>query len=62
MVTIQHRIKRLPPSTIDGETLILETIYTGYDKTEIDWIEKQYKDSIGVGLIQQFEVKGQEDE
>lgn len=41
MVTIQHRIKRLPPSTIDGETLILETIYTSYDKTEIDWIEKQ---------------------
>lgn len=62
MVTIQHRIKRLPPSTIDGETFILETIYTSYDKAEIDWIEEQYKDSIGAGLIQQFEVKGQEHE
>lgn len=60
MVTVQHKIKRLPPSTIDGETLILETIYTSYDKAEIDWIEEQYKDSIGTGLIQQFEVKEQE--
>lgn len=62
MVTVQHRTNRLPPSTVDGETFILETIYTSHDKSEIDWIEEQYKESIGTGLIQQFEVKEQEHE
>lgn len=62
MVTVQHRTKRLPPSTVDGETFILETIYTSHDKVEIDWIEKQFNDSIGTGIIGQFEVKEQEHE
>ena len=60
MVTIQQRIKRLPPSTVDGETFIFETIYTSYDKTEIDWIEKNFKNSIGTGLIGQFELRERE--
>lgn len=60
MVTVQYRIKRLPPSTIDGESLILETIYTSHDKVEIDLIEKHYKDDIGDDLIQRVEVKEQE--
>ena len=62
MVTVQHRIKRLPPSTIGGETLILESIYTSYDKSDIDRIQKQYEDVIGGGTIQQFERKEQGDE
>lgn len=62
MVTVQYRIKRLPPSTIDGESLILETIFTSHGKTEIDRIEKRYKDTIGDGLVQQFEAKEQENE
>ena len=62
MVTVQHRIKRLPPTTVDGETLRLETIFTSYDKAEIDWIEEQYKDAIGDGLVQRFEVKEKEHE
>jgi hypothetical protein len=62
MVTIQQRIKRLPPSTVDGETFVFETIYTSYNKTEIDWIEKNFKDSIGTGLIGQFELKEQKNE
>lgn len=62
MVTVQHRIKRLPPSTTDGEAFVIETIYTSHDKTEIDWIEQQYRDSIGTELIGQFEVKDQENE
>lgn len=61
MVTVQHRIKRLPPSTIGGETLILESVYTSYDKSDIDRIQKQYEDVIGGGTIQQFELKGQGD-
>lgn len=60
MVTVQHRIKRLPPNTINGETLILESIYTSYDKSDIDRIQKQYEDVIGDNLIQQFESKEQE--
>lgn len=62
MVTVQHRIKRLPPSTIGGEALILESIYTSYDKSDIDRIQKQYEDVIGGGTIQQFELKEQEHE
>lgn len=62
MVTVQHRTKRLLPSTVDGETFVLETIYTSHDKTEIDWIEEQFNDSIGTGIIGQFEVKEQEHE
>lgn len=57
MVTVQHRTKRLSPNTVDGETFVLETIYTSHDKAEIDWIEKQYRDSIGTGVIAQFEIK-----
>ncbi len=62
MVTVQHRTKRLPPSTVDGEAFILETIYTSYNKSEIDWIEQQYKDAIGDGMVQQFEIKETTDE
>lgn len=62
MVTVQHRTKRLPPSTVDGETFVFETIYTSHNKTEIDWIEKNFKDFIGTGLIGQFELKKQENE
>lgn len=62
MVTVQHRTKRLSPNTVDGETFVLETIYTSYDKAEIDWIEEQYKESIGTGVVQQFELKEQEHE
>ena len=62
MVTVQHRIKRLPPNTINGETLILESIYTSYDKSDIDRIQKQYEDVISDGTIQQFESKEQENE
>lgn len=61
MVTVQHRTKRLPPSTVDGEAFVLETIYTSHDKAEIDWIEEQYRDSIGTGVIAQFEVEEQEE-
>ena len=60
MVTVQYRIKRLPPSTKDGETLILETIFSSHDKAGIDRIEEQYKDAIGDGLVQQVEVKEKE--
>lgn len=59
MVTVQHRTKRLPPSTVDGETFIFETIYTSHDKEEIDWIEEHFRDSIGTGLIGHFDVKEQ---
>lgn len=57
MVTVQHKTKRLSPSTVNGETFILETIYTSHNKTEIDWVEKQFRDSIGAGAIAQFEIK-----
>lgn len=62
MVTVQHKTKRLSPSTVDGETFILETIYTSHNKTEIDWIEEQYKESIGTGVVQQFELKERDHE
>lgn len=62
MVTVSHKIKRLAPSTAKGEMLVLETVYSSFNKAEIDWIEEQYNGSIGTGLIQQFEVKEQGDD
>ncbi len=62
MVTVQHRIKRLSPDTVNGEVFMHQTIFTSYNKAEIDWIEKQYKDVISDGLIQLVNVKEQDDE
>ena len=60
MVTVQHRIKRLSPDTVNGEAFMHQTIFTSYDKAEIDWIEKRFKDVISDGLIQLVNVKEQE--
>lgn len=55
MVTVQTTCKRLPPDTANGEIFVLTTTYSSQDKAEIDWIEEQYKSSIGDGIIRTYE-------
>ena len=42
---------RHEPNTVNGEVLEVKIFYTSFDKTEIDNIEKQYKESVGYALI-----------
>lgn len=55
MVTIHTTCKRLPADTVNGEIFVLTTTYSSQDKAAIDWIEEQYKSSIGDGIITTYE-------
>lgn len=47
--------RRLKSDTINGDGLMVTTIYTSYDKTEIDALEEKAKEQVGTGLI--YEAK-----
>lgn len=51
--------KRENPDTICGEKITIFQTYSSFDKDEIDRLEQECKDNIGVGLVS--EVKGEKE-
>ena len=53
----QVTYQRHKPDTINGEILVVTTIYSSCDKAEIDTMEQSLKNVIGSGVIIDKAVK-----
>ena len=42
--------RRLEPDTIDGEKIIVETVFSSFDKKEIDAIQREFENVYGGGV------------
>jgi hypothetical protein len=49
--------RRLDPSTVTGEQIVVVITYSSFNKEEIDALEKELKKTIGSGVISESEEK-----
>lgn len=49
--------KRLKQDTINGDSIQVTMVYSSFDKNEIDSVEEVFKETIGTGIISEFETK-----
>lgn len=54
--------KRMNPDTVNGNMIILQTVYSSFDRDEIDALEKTFKKNIGTGLITEYKYGEEEQE
>lgn len=46
--------ERLMPTTADGHIIKISTYYSSYDKSEIDKLQEDLRNTIGAGLVTEF--------
>ena len=46
--------RRLRPDTLNGDSVAVTTVYSSFDKSEIDSMEETFKRTIGTVVIQEF--------
>lgn len=59
---VHTSFKRTEPDTISGESIVLTTVYSSFDSTEIDKLEEQFRQRIGSGIIGEVKLNDEEDE
>lgn len=59
---VHTSFKRTEPDTISGESIVLTTVYSSFDSTEIDKLEEQFRKNIGSGIIGEVKLDVEEDE
>ena len=47
--------KRLMPTTVNGDAIAITTVYSSFNPAEIDELEQQCRDTIGTGVLQNFD-------
>lgn len=52
--------RRLDPSTVTGEQIVVVTTYSSFNKEEIDTLEKELEKTIGSGVISESEEQEHE--
>jgi len=52
--------RRLDPSTVTGEQIVVVTTYSSFNKEEIDTLEKELEKTIGTGVISEIEEQEHE--
>lgn len=52
--------RRLDPTTLIGENIVVVTTYSSFNKEEIDALEKELEETIGSGVISESEEQEHE--
>ena len=54
-MNVQLTWNRLQPDTISGEKIIVKTIYSSFDKKEIDELQSKFEETYGSGVVGEVE-------
>lgn len=46
--------RRLKPDTLNGDSVAVTTVYSSFDRSEIDSMEETFKRTIGACVVQEF--------
>lgn len=46
--------ERLMPDTVRGEAIVIKQVFSDFDKEKIDTLEKQFENTIGIGIVSEY--------